>query len=82
MDPNETLRQLRELILTNGDCGGPDDMDCPNLPIMGEILELFQALDEWLKKGGFLPKEWDVGKRSGWLRDEWSQIEKQLGDET
>jgi hypothetical protein len=23
-----------------------------------EISELFQALDEWISKGGFLPKDW------------------------
>jgi hypothetical protein len=45
MDPNETLRQLREKMQGNF--------------IESETRELFEALDEWLAKGGFLPKEWN-----------------------
>lgn len=28
--------------------------------------ELFTALDEWLSKGGFLPKEWEKAKVAHW----------------
>lgn len=44
MDPNATLRQLRAAI-------GHGDMK--------EADRLFTALDEWLYKGGFLPRAWD-----------------------
>lgn len=47
MDPNETLRQLRgELATDRAFIGEP-------------VKELFEALDEWLTKGGFLPTEWE-----------------------
>ena len=46
MDPDETLRRLRELVRANN----YDDYE--------NILEHFDALDEWLSKGGFLPRAW------------------------
>lgn len=46
-DPNEALRELRHLIEINGE----EDYS-------EEIAEKFQALDEWLSKGGFLPEDW------------------------
>lgn len=42
MDPNVTLNRLRELA---------DDNDV-------EWANLFESLDDWLSKGGFLPSEW------------------------
>lgn len=58
MDPNETLRQLRnavryferpqsERLLTDDE-------------LLDEITERFRALDEWLSKGGFKPEAWTV----------------------
>lgn len=46
MDPNATLDELREIT----DKCAPSDMD--------RAAELFRALDEWIVKGGFLPKPW------------------------
>jgi hypothetical protein len=44
MDPNVTLAQLREKRHGNF--------------IESETRELFDALDGWLKSGGFLPDDW------------------------
>ena len=55
MDPNETLRQLREYVraLDNDELSHcwPDGRD--------EVIELFAALDQWMSKGGFSP--WTQG---------------------
>jgi hypothetical protein len=53
MDPNETLRQLRDLMVkleTGWDHFSEDDVD--------ELVEKWKALDEWLSSGGFHPREW------------------------
>ncbi|ASZ74589.1 HNH endonuclease [Mycobacterium phage Phabba] len=42
MDPDETLRLLRKYA-----------SDTP-----GEFSETFEALDEWIGGGGFLPQNW------------------------
>jgi len=63
MDPNETLKQLRALL--GGDHGGVDesllsvDAQCYLTHLCGAE-ELWQALDQWLSKGGFLPIDWDA----------------------
>lgn len=46
MDPNATLQEIRELV---GNNGGND---------VGRLVELIDALDEWLTNGGFLPSDW------------------------
>ncbi len=71
MDPNETLRLLRELLgrdhsgyETNREGTAIRHDGRPALDI-GELHdrlcraeELFQAIDGWLSKGGFLPHAW------------------------
>lgn len=56
MDPNETLTKLREIkrrIQANVDTGTPlSPADAP------DMADLFEALDDWLSKGGFLPADW------------------------
>lgn len=49
MDPNETLKNLRKYASDTG----------------GEFGEQFEALDEWLSKGGFLPADWQTGRHNG-----------------
>ena len=51
MDPNAALAELRKFI----DMSGIDI----SIGDVIEILDLIEALDEWLTKGGCLPKEWD-----------------------
>jgi hypothetical protein len=51
MDPNATLRKLRELVMrVQGGTGRVDPE---------EFAELVEALDGWLTSGGFLPEAWD-----------------------
>lgn len=52
MDPNENLAELRKLAEKNADREFVMDDDS------FRMIELFQALDEWLSKGGFPPGEW------------------------
>lgn len=66
MDPNETLRMLRERV-----ADALNDRDYS--PIRVAIL--FEALDEWLSKGGFLPDDWryvQTGQHTSRDRD-WPQ---------
>lgn len=46
MDPNATLKELRELLKRG------------MRPDLERARELFEALDEWILKGGFLPDDW------------------------
>ena len=46
MDPNAALAKVRELI---GDGDSADVL----------LVDAFEALDEWLSKGGFLPSDWE-----------------------
>lgn len=57
MDPEENLRQIRQLaFLLTDPSDSPTALDHGAL---GEQLaELVIAQDEWLSKGGFLPKDW------------------------
>lgn len=62
MDPNETLKKIRNLCEKVK--GRPKNIDV----ISDEFVEAFQDLDEWIKKGGFLPEDWQrpvdvVGKK-------------------
>ena len=49
MDPNETLRLMRERI-EEWNNGEVDHMD--------EVGEWFEQLDDWISNGGFLPSDW------------------------
>jgi hypothetical protein len=53
MDPNETLRELRELAPYADGYGSPEGW----LERGGEV---FKALDDWLARGGFLPEAWQA----------------------
>jgi hypothetical protein len=56
MDPNETIKQLRELakrVLARADKGEEQDIYDSI-----EIAEKVQALDNWISDGGFLPSVW------------------------
>jgi hypothetical protein len=56
MDPNATLAELRALAArataahARGYDADPDDST--------RIVELFESLDGWLQRGGFLPAAW------------------------
>jgi hypothetical protein len=60
MDPNVALAKAREaaaILLDADDDGNFTDPATTNL---GQLIESFQALDEWLSKGGFKPRAWEV----------------------
>jgi len=52
VDPDVALKELREL--TNKGMDLSDDE-------IERVVELFQGLDNWVSKGGYLPKEWRRG---------------------
>lgn len=55
MDPEETLSLLRARV---ADVFQPD-VDYPgDAAVLSEVVELFDALDDWLSKGGFPPRDW------------------------
>lgn len=62
MDPDQCLRELREAVASMkvemskgfaGDIG--DDADV--------AIAKFEALDQWLSRGGFLPADWRKHER-------------------
>jgi hypothetical protein len=56
MDPTATLEELRHLVDRHDDGKEPFDViDCARLSL------LVRSLDEWLSKGGHLPKSWQSG---------------------
>jgi len=55
VDPNETLRLLRLTVKQIQ----VDDNLFIKAAHADEITEYFEALDEWLTKGGFLPTSWN-----------------------
>ena len=55
MDPDENLKELRRLMKRAED----DELDNDEVCRAGE---LFCELDEWIERGGFLPKAWQPRK--------------------
>lgn len=52
MDPDEALRVAREAAAAVIKYGNGASLSAH------ELAEAFQALDEWLTKGGFAPSDW------------------------
>ena len=65
MDPDEVLRLLR---LTAAQLK-VDDRASTKLAHAEELVEHFTALDQWLRKGGFLPGDWTAAKSRREERD-------------
>jgi hypothetical protein len=62
MDPNEALKQLREKAAYALDGNwAVGDMNAVAI----DLAEQFQALDEWLRSGGFLPGAWAIPGERG-----------------
>lgn len=61
MDPDKTLEQIREEIRKlRRWMRHPSYSDHDNrLSEAEELVDLVEALDGWLTKGGFLPKDWN-----------------------
>jgi hypothetical protein len=58
MDPNETLRQLRAAIGDAYAICDDEETECA-LDALQELATLAEALDQWISRGGFLPREWE-----------------------
>lgn len=54
MDPNECLAELRDYIQSEKTLSENGDA----WEYVDEIIDRFEALDDWLSKGGFLPSAW------------------------
>lgn len=59
MDPDEKLKELRELArqVALSDVGSPTLFQSV-VQLAESLAEKFEELDEWLQRGGFLPKAW------------------------
>jgi hypothetical protein len=61
MDPNACLEEIRRIANDFVDCG----VSQRSARLKGErFAELFEALDEWISNGGFLPHAWSRGIQS------------------
>lgn len=58
MDPDQTLRDLRDAVGLATALADGDPVDYTAEQILADMTEGVQALDEWLKNGGFLPADW------------------------
>lgn len=56
MDPNANLAELRALVKANADAEHVSDHDT------ARMIELVDAIDGWMSKGGFLPAAWERGR--------------------
>ncbi len=54
MDPDKCLAEIRELIAGFQEEISTDEVE--------ELNEKFEALDTWLKNGGFLPRDWQANR--------------------
>ncbi len=54
MDPDETLKQLREALHVMDTARNLDEL----LTASKVAMEAMEALDKWITGGGFLPKAW------------------------
>lgn len=58
MDPDEALakaRAARQVI--------DNETDTKKIDVaIDDVLDAFDALDEWLSKGGYLPRAWNQGR--------------------
>lgn len=60
MDPNATLSQLRRVVarIHDNDATPRDPETAAMLQDADLLATLFDSLDEWISRGGFLPQEW------------------------
>lgn len=61
MDPTETLKRIRGLVSMLTELRM--DASCDDVAEDGEELaSAVNELDEWLSRGGFLPRQWAEGR--------------------
>jgi len=54
MDPNETLRDIRELVTAWHEA----DLHSVEREVAEDLVTRVESLDAWLTSGGFLPSAW------------------------
>lgn len=59
MDPNAALAQLRKMVARMNGGGEGEVSEVEASVIAEEMAEHFGALDDWLRTGGFKPKDWE-----------------------
>jgi hypothetical protein len=57
MDPNECLREIREFVSIIEKRDKEGDFELIGLSAV-ELADKVAALDNWIKRGGFLPADW------------------------
>lgn len=57
MDPNETLKRIRDLIAWESEQKGRLSHQTA-IEYGDDLADNFRNLDEWLSKRGFLPRDW------------------------
>jgi hypothetical protein len=58
VDPDEALKNAREAVQKLIKY----DYELTGSPDTTKLVESFQALDEWMSRGGFLPQDWAKGR--------------------
>jgi len=59
MDPNIALDKLREMC---AEATQSEEGELLGINIF-DVTEAFEALDQWLSNGGFLPSEWQDARK-------------------
>lgn len=54
MDINDTLQRMRHSV------NGWTESETEDFDYADDMVSYFQAIDEWLSKGGFLPEAWNT----------------------
>lgn len=62
MDPNTTLRELRDAVVQLGRLNTPDAPDDVYVAT-NTVIERWSALDAFISNGGFFPSEWTEAQR-------------------
>lgn len=72
MDPQAALNQIRVLVsairerIDGSETDDIDTMDPDDLTTIvedaNELVDLFDGLDQWMARGGFLPSDWAAGR--------------------
>jgi hypothetical protein len=64
MDPNANIKEIREIV---GELRKAGDNAVDGISVIlgadtDRLVELWDSLDQWLSKGGFLPDAWKKGR--------------------
>lgn len=63
MDPNKTLANMLSIASDFIEAVDRDGAETVDAADACELAELVQMMDEWLRKGGSLPKDWAKATR-------------------